>query len=434
MNGHSASAWRVYRDPRVARMLALGFAAGLPLLLIYGTLSFRLREAGIDRATIGFLSWIALVYAFKWTWAPLVDRLDIPVLGARLGHRRAWLLAAQCAAAGGLLCMARLDAKTQLPLLTASALFTAFASATQDIALDAYRIESAPPELQGALAAAYQTGYRIGMIWAGAGTLWLAARAAPTPGGYHPAAWTSAYGVMAASMITGMLAVLATPYHAKPVSRRHGTPAPGILAPFMDLAHRYRHHAFALLGLVATYRLANIVMGVMANPFYHDIGFTKDQVAAVSKVYGLAMAILGGFVGGAMTARHGITRMMWIAAIFSSASILLYAWLAARGANLTLLVVAVSTDNFAEGIAGTVFIAFLSALTRSEYSATQYAALSSLTLLLPKFIAGFSGVAVNAVGYPAFFAACAASGGAALGFLWIVARVSPTVLGAPPRP
>ncbi len=432
MNGNPASGWRVYRDPRVLRMLVLGFAAGLPLLLIYGTLSFRLREAGVDRATIGFLSWVALVYAFKWAWAPFVDRFDIPVLGARLGHRRAWLLAAQCAVAGGLLCMARLDAQTQLPLLAASALFTAFAGATQDISLDAYRIESAPPELQGALAAAYQTGYRIGMIWAGAGALWLAARAAPTPAGYHPGAWAAAYGVMAASMIAGMLAVLATPYHAKPAPpRQDGASPPGILAPFADLAHRYRRHALALLGLVATYRLANIVMGVMANPFYHDIGFTKDQVAAVSKIYGLAMAIVGGFVGGAMTARHGIGRMMWIAAAFSSASILLYAWLATRGADLTVLILAVSTDNFAEGIAGTVFIAFLSALTRSEYSATQYAALSSLTLLLPKFIAGFSGVAVDAVGYPAFFAACAASGGVALGFLWIVARVSPAVLGGP---
>ena len=431
MNGNPASAWQVYRDPRVLRMMVLGFAAGLPLLLIYGTLSFRLREAGVDRATIGFLSWVALVYAFKWAWAPFVDRFDIPVLGARLGHRRAWLLAAQCAVAAGLLCMARLDAQTQLPLLAASALFTAFAGATQDISLDAYRIESAPPELQGALAAAYQTGYRIGMIWAGAGALWLAARAAPTPGGYHPGAWATAYTVMAASMVAGMLAVLATPYHARPVPATDA--AVGLLAPFADLVGRYRHHALALLGLIATYRLANIVMGVMANPFYHDIGFTKDQVAAVSKVYGLAMAIVGGFVGGAMTARHGITRMMWVAAVFSSTSVLLYAWLATRGADLTALVLAVSTDNFAEGIAGTVFIAFLSALTRSGYSATQYAALSSLTLLLPKFIAGFSGVAVDAVGYPWFFAACAASGGVALGFLWIVARVSPAVV-AEPRP
>lgn len=421
------STWRVYRDPRILRMLVLGFAAGLPLLLIYGTLSFRLREAGVDRATIGFLSWVALVYALKWTWAPFVDRFDIPVLGARLGHRRAWLLAAQCAVAAGLVCMGRLDARTQLPMLAASALFTAFAGATQDISLDAYRIESAPMELQGALAAAYQIGYRIGMIWAGAGALWLAAGAAPT-GGYHPGAWTTAYCVMAASMLAGMLAVLATPYHAKPAPRQD-EPAPhGILAPFADLAHRYRRHVFALLGLVATYRLANIVMGVMANPFYHDIGFTKDQVAAVSKVYGLAMAVLGGIVGGAMTARHGIARMMWIAAFFSSASIVLYAWLATRGADLTVLVLAVSTDNFAEGIAGTVFIAFLSALTRSGYSATQYAALSSLTLLLPKFIAGFSGVAVDALGYPTFFVACAASGVVALGFLWRVARVSPAVL------
>lgn len=408
-------------------MLVLGFAAGLPLLLIYGTLSFRLREAGVSRPAIGFLSWIALAYPFKWVWAPLLDRLPVPVLTRRLGRRRAWLLLAQGAVMLGLLLMAQFDPQHDLPLLTACALFTAVAGATQDIALDAYRIESATVERQAALAATYQTGYRMGMIWAGAGALWVAARASAAEA-YRHEAWAVSYAVMAASMLVGMLAVACSPEAAAASGRQAGLfgqrPA-ALLEPFVDFLRRYRWHAVLLLALVSSYRFANIVMGVMANPFYHDIGFTKDQVAAVSKVYGVVMALVGGFVGGAMTLRWGIGRMMWAAAVVSSSSILLYAWLATRGPDLTLLIVAVSTDNFAEGIAGTVFIAYLSGLTNRAYSATQYALLSSVTLLVPKLVAGFSGVAVDAYGYAAFFCACAASGMVALALVWATQRYVP---------
>ena len=412
-------------------MFVLGFAAGLPLLLIYGTLSFRLREAGIARSTIGFLSWVALAYPFKWVWAPLLDRVAVPVLTRRLGRRRAWLLVAQCAVIAGLLLMASFDAQQELALLTASALFTAIAGATQDIALDAYRIESAPLERQAAMAASYQTGYRLGMIWAGAGALWIAARAAPETNQYQHQAWAISYLVMALSMLIGILAVAFSPEAPVPSA----SPAPaeargwrmptGLLDPFTDFLRRFGWHALLLLGLVSSYRLANIVMGVMANPFYHDLGFTKDQVAAVSKIYGVLMALAGGFVGGALTVRVGIARMMWGAALVSSGAILLYALLATRGPDLTLLIVAVSTDNFAEGIAGTVFIAYLSGLTNRAYTATQYAFLSSVTLLVPKFVAGFSGVVVDTYGYPAFFCGCAASGTIALAMIWAVQRTVP---------
>ena len=298
-------------------MLFLGFAAGLPLLLIYGTLSFRLREAGVGRPAIGFLSWVALAYPFKWVWAPLLDRLRIPVLTRRLGRRRAWLLMAQGAVILGLLLMAQFDPQHDLPVLTACALFTAMAGATQDIALDAYRIESATMDRQAALAATYQTGYRVGMIWAGAGALWIAARAA---GGeaYRHEAWAVSYTVMAASMLVGTLAVFWSPEAPHDNDLASGAarkPTPSLLEPFADFLRRYRWHAVLLLALVSSYRFANIVMGVMANPFYHDIGFTKDQVAAVSKVYGVLMALIGGFVGGALTLRWGIARMMWAAAL-----------------------------------------------------------------------------------------------------------------------
>jgi PAT family beta-lactamase induction signal transducer AmpG len=438
-------------------MLLLGFAAALPWVLIYGTLSFRLREAGIGLSTIGFLSWVVLVYPMKWIWSPLLDRVPIPVLTRYLGRRRAWLLVAQLAAMFGLLAMALVDPLRSLPLLIACAFFTAVAGATQDVALDAYRIESAPAERQGAMAAMYQSGYRVGMIWAGAGALWIAARAADSPTEYRPQAWTVSYAAMAASMLVGVFALawsreavlpgastgaktggaktggaktgaMADP-STDPTSTAPGAPAEGaharLLEPFFDFARRFGWYGALILALVSSYRFANILMGVMANPFYHDLGFTKDQVAAVSKVYGVVMALLGGFVGGALTLRVGVPRMMWAAALVSSASILLYALLATRGPDLHLLILAVSTDNFTEGIAGTVFIAYLSGLTNRSFSATQYAFLSSATVLVPKLAGGFSGALVEAFGYPAFFCACAASGMVALVLVWATQRYVP---------
>ena len=210
--------WRSYLEPASLRMFALGFSAGLPLLLVLGTLSFRLREAGIDRATIGYLSWVGLAYAFKWCWAPLVDRLPIPLLTQALGRRRSWLLVSQLAIMGGLVGMALADPRQTLGPVVWCALLVAVASATQDIALDAFRIESADTRHQGVLAATYQTGYRLAMIWAGAGVLWVAAwaevspAAAPAAGvigaAYQQSAWQLAYLVMAASMLLGVLTVL----------------------------------------------------------------------------------------------------------------------------------------------------------------------------------------------------------------------------------
>jgi len=205
-------AWRVYRSAAALRMLGLGFAAGLPLLLVLGTLSFRLREAGVERATIGFLSWVGLAYAFKWVWAPLVDRLPLPWLTQRLGQRRSWLLLAQGSVILGLVGMATSDPRDALSALVAWAVLVAFGSATQDIALDAYRIESADVDAQAALAATYQTGYRLAMIWAGAGALWMTARAEVLDAsGYQQAAWQLSYLVMAASMLLGPMVVLCSP-------------------------------------------------------------------------------------------------------------------------------------------------------------------------------------------------------------------------------
>ena len=428
---------RVYLEPASLRMLTLGFSAGLPLLLVLGTLSFRLREAGIDRSTIGYLSWVGLAYGFKWAWAPLVDRLPLPLLTRVLGRRRSWLLLSQCLVVAGLAGMALADPRQALSPVVACALVVAFASATQDIALDAFRIESADTTRQAALAAAYQTGYRLAMIWAGAGVLWIAARAeapalagatAATVGGaaYQNGAWQTAYLVMAASMAVGMVTVLFSreprPMELPPARNAAEWLRGALLEPFADFVRRYRWQAALILALIAVYRISDVVMGIMANPFYVDMGYTKDEVAAVTKVYGVVMTLVGAFVGGSLSMRFGVMRILMLGALLSACTNLLFAWLAGHGHDVTALIAVVSADNLASGIASAAFVAYLSSLTNVSYSATQYALFSSMMLLLPKFVAGFSGDYVNAFGYAQFFVSTALLGLPVLVLVWLASR------------
>jgi PAT family beta-lactamase induction signal transducer AmpG len=422
------SAWRVYLEPTAWRMLCLGFAAGLPLLLVLGTLSFRLREAGIDRSTIGFLSWVGLTYAFKWVWSPLVDRMPLPLLTRRLGRRRSWLLLAQALVISGLVGMALLDPQAALEPVVYCALLVAFGSATQDIALDAFRIESANTEHQAALAATYQTGYRLAMIWAGAGVLWIAARVAGSDDtGYQHVAWQAAYLVMAGSMLVGVVTVWLCPEPAQvalPPSRNLREWLQGALvAPFAEFFQRYRWQAVWVLGLIAVYRISDVVMGIMANPFYVDMGYTKDEVAAVTKVFGVIMTLVGAFVGGVMSMRWGVMRILMVGAVLSALTNLLFSWLATQGHDLTALIWVVSADNLASGIASAAFIAYLSSLTHVNYSATQYALFSSMMLLAPKWLAGFSGVFVDSYGYEVFFNGTAMLGVPVLVLVALAARV-----------
>jgi PAT family beta-lactamase induction signal transducer AmpG len=418
---------RVYAEPRVARMLLLGFSAGLPLLLVLGTLSFRLREAGIDRTTIGFLSWVALAYGFKWAWAPLVDRLPLPLLTRALGRRRSWLLAAQLALVAGLAGMAVTDPVTDLPALVGFALMVAFASATQDIALDAFRIESADITRQAAMAAAYQVGYRTAMITASAGALWIAAAFDPDEATYQHAPWAIAYLCMAGLIGIGMATVLLSsePQRVELAPRREGWGGwlrSAALGPVLDFVQRYRWHAVLLLALIGTYRISDIVLGVMSYPFYRDMGFTKDEVAAISGVYGVVMTLVGAALGGLLALRYGVLRILMLGAALSALTNLLFAWLATRGHDVPALVFAISADNLSAGIASAAFVADLSGLTNIAYSATQYALFSSLMLLLPKFIGGWSGLAVDSFGYQAFFFGTAALGMPVLVLVWLAAR------------
>jgi len=402
-------------------MLFLGFSAGLPLLLILGTLSFWLREAGIDRSTIGFLTWVGLIYAFKWAWAPLVDRVQIPFLTKMFGRRRSWLLFAQALIIFGLVGMSTLDPKLALNSMVWCALLVAFGSATQDIALDAFRIESADSDHQAALAATYQTGYRLALIWAGAGVLWLAARA-ETGSGYDASAWQFAYLCMACSIGVGVVTTLLSKEPAKYELAKVRTAKAWLyqtlVEPFAEFIMRYRWHAVLILSLIAVYRISDVVMGIMANPFYVDMGYSKDEVAAVSKVFGVVMTLVGAFVGGVLTLRFGVLRILFLGAVLSAVSNLLFAWLATQGHDLHGLIWVISADNLSSGIASAAFIAFLSSLTNIRYSATQYALFSSMMLLLPKWLAGFSGVFVDSFGYQAFFYGTALIGAPVLLLIW----------------
>jgi PAT family beta-lactamase induction signal transducer AmpG len=441
-----ADTLRAYLEPASLRMLALGFSAGLPLLLVLGTLSFRLREAGLDRTTIGYLSWVGLAYGFKWVWSPLVDRMPIPLLTRWLGRRRSWLLLSQGAIMAALVGMALSDPRADLNLVVWCALAVAFASATQDIALDAYRIESADTRHQGVLAATYQTGYRLAMIWAGAGVLWLAARAEvaplaqaaaaaaagvkPPPGSlYQNAAWTTAYLVMAASMLVGVVTVLFSREPAQvvlPPSRNAAEWFRGaFVEPFADFLQRYGKQALLILALIGVYRISDVVMGIMANPFYVDMGYTKDEVAAVTKVYGVIMTLVGAFLGGALSLRWGVMRVLMLGAVLSAASNLLFAWLAGHGHDVTALIAVISADNLSAGVASAAFIAYLSSLTNVSYSATQYALFSSMMLLAPKWLAGYSGAFVDAYDYPTFFTATAFLGIPVLLLVWLATRLTP---------
>jgi len=425
----SRRSWRdalaVYRNPRVVTMLMLGFSAGLPLLLVFGTLSAWLREAGVDRSTIGHISWIATLYALKFVWAPLVDRVPVPLLGRLLGQRRGWMLLAQLGVIIGLMMMATNEPGQGLGWLVAAALLVAFSSATQDIAIDAWRIESAATDLQAAMAATYQMGYRIGMIMAGAGALYFAAYLS----------WSESYTIMALCMGVGMLTVLLVPEPTRKrdretwrqeervvhfiersvhlSDRRRAITAwfiGAVVCPFTEFSARNGKLALLILAFIGVFRLSDITMGVMANPFYIDMGYSKEGIASVTKVFGLIMTIAGAALGGIIVVRFGVMRMLLAAAILVAGTNLIFAWLANQSADITLLALVVSADNLSGGFAGSVFIAYLSGLTNRAYTATQYALFSSLMLLPAKFLGGFSGDIVDATNYVVFFTYAAALG------------------------
>ncbi len=410
-----ARGWRetlaIYAHPRVVAFLFLGFSAGLPFLLVFSTLSAWLKRSEVSLATIGFASWIGITYSVKFIWSPVVDRVPLPLLTRWLGRRRSWLLLAQAGIGLGLLAMSFCDPRTDLVLLVVFAVIVAFSSATQDIAMDAFRIEATDSSLQGATAATYQLGYRVAVLAASAGALYVAAFAS----------WPSAYQVMAALALVGIVTTLvmsepppqvatATEEREARIAEfaaRHAGLAPAvrramvwiygaIVCPFVDFFVRFRWVGVLLLAFIALFRMCDIAMGVMAYPFYLGLGFDEQQIANISKIFGFIMTGLGAFLGGVLVFRVGAPRLLTLSVVLLAGSNLTFAWMAAVGRpDTALLTVAISVDNLANGISGSVFIAFLSGLTNTAYTATQYALFTSLMLLPGKIIGGFSGVIVE---------------------------------------
>lgn len=390
----------VLTDGRIALMLPLGFSAGLPFLLVFSTLSAWLREAGISRTEIGLLSWVALAYSFKFLWAPIVDRYDAPVLSGLLGRRRGWMALAQIGVAAGLIGIASSSPQASLSLTVAAAVLVAFASATQDVVIDGWRIDVAPTERQGLMAASYQLGYRLALICAGAGALYIA----------EFVDWRSAYLAMAALMAVGLAGTLLAPRADEGAVRERLPFVAAVIEPLADLFRRKGLMLVPILALIACFRLPDFVAGVMANPLYIDLGFSKADIANVSKLYGVWIGIAGAFGGGLAITRLGLWWTLLIGAFIAASSNLMFAWLAMEGAKLDLLVLSISIDNFAAGFAGSALIAYMSGLTSPAFAATQYALLSSLYALPGKLIGGASGAVVDAYGYPLLFTSTAAIG------------------------
>ena len=426
----------VYTRPRVVAMIFLGFAAGLPFLLVFSTLSAWLRDEGLSRSVIGFFSWVGITYSIKVFWAPVIDRLPLPGLTRWLGRRRSWMLLAQLGIAVGLAGMALSNPHTQLTQIALLAVLVAFSSSTQDIVVDAWRIEAEADEFQGAMAATYVFGYRLALLAAGAGAFYIA----------EFESWKTAYLSMAALMGVGIATTLLIAEPAAsalrdPFQWRSELALPArlgrwfqdaVIAPFVDFFQRNGKLALLILAVIALYKLSDITMGVMANPFYLDLGFSKTDIANVTKIFGFFMTIAGAALGGILVTRYGIMRPLLLGAVMVAATNLLFALLARSEPNLTLLAIVISADNLSGGLATSVFTAYLSSLTNQAYTATQYALFSSLMTLPAKFLGGFSGIVVDAKGYEFFFVYAAAIGAPAIllvGWLIWLNRQQPSVGG-----
>jgi PAT family beta-lactamase induction signal transducer AmpG len=412
-------AWKSYTDTRVLGMLLLGFAAGLPLPLTGATLTYWLREAEVTATVIGFFGWAGIFYSVKVFWSPIVDRAPIPFLSRYLGQRRAWILCSQAGIVIGLVAISYINPAHNILLFAGATAFVAFCSATQDIAVDAYRIEAVDASLQAPMAAMYQTGARIAAsLIGGALALYLA----------EWFSWHTSYLVMMLSMLVGVVTVLFVREPPHNVNRQtymeeqrvidyleHTAHIPdawripvawfigAVICPLTEFVKRNQRWALTLLIFIGLYRITDTVLGTMASAFYRDMGYSKPEVANIIKIYGVSMTVFGALAGGALVVRFGVMRMLLVGAIMAALTNLFFAAHALQGKDLIGLAVVISADNFAAGFAGSAFIAYLSRLTNAAYTATQYALFSSIMTLLGKLISGFSGMVVDATSYVTFF-------------------------------
>lgn len=419
-------ALRAYLTPRGVLMLVFGFSSGLPFYLIFQTLSIWLREENVSRSEIGLFAWVGFAFTLKFLWAPILDRVPIPLIEKRVGRRRAWMAVAQIAVAGTLVAMSFANPGGNLFYVAIVAVLIAFAAATQDIAVDAWRIEAAPFAEQGMMAAMYQYGYRVGILTSGTLALIIADKAS----------WPIAYQSMAALMLVGFAAAIFGPRVEnatyEPPKRLPALQAlrESVIGPFADFLRRYGVAAIVILAFIAVYRIPDFVMGFMTGPLYVDLGYDKTQIGVIRGGAGMFATMFGVFVGGLVLLRLNHFTALAIGVVTQSLTNLLYSWLSVMPADNLYLTTAVVVDNIAYGYAGTILIAYMSSLTNTAFTATQYALFSSFYALPGKFVGGFSGFIVDAVGYAWFFAYTALIGLPALALLYFLRKSQKTLAGA----
>ncbi|MEQ9640416.1 MAG: AmpG family muropeptide MFS transporter [Alphaproteobacteria bacterium] len=391
--------WRqaaaVYLDGRVIAVGFLGFSSGLPLLLTFSTLSVWLAELGVTKTAIGLFALVGLPYSIKFAWAPLIDRLPLPVLTSMFGRRRGWALATQALLIVAIVGLGQTD-PTVNPVATAAwAVLVAFASASQDVVIDAYRVEILSERQQGAGAAMIVAGYRIGMLAAGAGALFLA----------EAMDWSLVYVAMAGLVGVGVVTVLLMPEpHAVEAPKGDGLVhwlRHAVLEPFLDFLRRQNWPL--LLAFIVLYKFGDSLAGVMANPFYIEIGFSKAEIASVSKIFGLLATLAGGFLGGLLVARVGIWHSLLWAGVLQMGSNLMFAVQAVVGDDLGLLTVTIAIENLSGGMGTAAFVAYLSGLCNVAYTATQYALLSSFMSLARTTLSAGGGKLADETDWVLFF-------------------------------
>lgn len=457
----------IFTKKEVMIMGGLGFSAGLPIMLVFSTLSVWLVKAGVERSTVTLFSWAGFAYSFKFLWSPIVDKFQIPLLH-KIGHRKSWLLITQILVFFSIILTSYSDPQNNLKFMAFAIVLIAFFSATQDIVIDAFRIESAPEKKQGPLASMYLAGYRIAMIVSGAGSLWLASIMSDE--NYQTEVWKNVYQIIGFFMIIGFISTALckepTNNKVKKINYKNqlkftfstilsiliffvfflnipevkvlnhfynffynifkivfsfGVALISLLIlekinflpkkqsreifinPIIDFFKRYKKIALMILLLIGLYRIADVVMGVMANIFYLEKGYEIKDIATFSKFFGLIATILGGILGGTFAMKFGTYKSLLIGAITAALTNVLFAFLAIIEKNLFYLATIIIADNLASGFAGAAFVVYLSSLTSIKFTATQYALFTSLMLFIPKLIAGYAGGIVDVIDYPSFF-------------------------------
>ena len=471
------------------KMLLFGFSSGLPILLVFSTLSVWLSKAGIERSTITLFSWAGFAYAFKYLWSPIIDKFSLPIF-KKFGHRRSWLLLVQFLIIFSLILTSFTDPQKNLYATAFFIVLLAFFSASQDIIIDAFRIESVSQRKQGYLSSMYIAGYRIGMLVSGAGSLWLAAYFGSDT--YDQIVWQKVYCIMALFMSVGIFANLTSdePKVKKNIFKKTNNHlifflsilltiiifiylysnisfsvrdnnflifvltclkltfcflvsgaflvlmtkikiieknmvAESYIAPITNFIKKYGKFALIILMLISLYRIADVVMGVMANIFYLEKGYSIKDIATYSKFFGVFATIIGGLLGGYFASKKGTMTALFLGALIASLSNLLFAWLATVDANINYLIMVITADNISSGFAGAAFVIYLSGLTSIKFTATQYALFSSIMLFLPKLIAGYSGAWVDVMGYSNYFILTALLGMPVLFLIYWIGIVAP---------